>query len=197
MRDPILGVDSAGIPVARIEPKEYVVNREATRANLPLLQDINSGKLSMKDLPGYANGGLVSSQDVLDFAWGRNVNGKQAPFPLEGAKYSWASGLLRDWGDCSGAMSGLAAFIIGMNLNGRKFATGNEGSVLTQMGFNRGTSPGRSAFEVGYFNGGPYGGHTSATIFGPDGKATNVEMGGGRGNGQIAVSYTHLRAHET
>ena len=184
-RDPILGVSAAGVPVARIEPKEYVVNREATRANLPLLQDINSGKLSMKDLPGYANGGLVSSQDVLDFAWGRNVNGKQAPFPLEGAKYTWAGGLLSSWGDCSGAMSGLAAFIVGMNLAGRKFATGNEGSVLTQMGFNRGTSPGRSAFEVGYFNGGPYGGHTSATIFGPDGKATNVEMGGGRGNGQI------------
>jgi len=184
-RDPILGVDSAGIPVARIEPKEYVVNREATRANLPLLQDINSGRLSMKDLPGYANGGLVSSQDALDFVWGRNVDGKQAPFPLEGAKYSWASGLLRDWGDCSGAMSGIAAFIIGMNLNGRKFATGNQAQVLTQMGFNRGTSPGRSAFEVGFFNGGPYGGHTSGTIYGPDGKATNVEMGGGRGNGQI------------
>ena len=184
-RDPILGVSAAGVPVARIEPKEYVVNREATRANLPLLQDINSGKLSMKDLPGYANGGLVSSQDVLDFAWGRNVNGKQAPFPLEAAKYTWAGGLLSSWGDCSGAVSGLAAFIVGMNLAGRKFATSNEGSVLTQMGFNRGTSPGRSAFEVGYFNGGPYGGHTSATIFGPDGKATNVEMGGGRGNGQI------------
>ena len=42
-RDPILGVSAAGVPVARIEPKEYVVNREATRANLPLLQDINSG----------------------------------------------------------------------------------------------------------------------------------------------------------
>ena len=184
-RDPILGVSAAGVPVARIEPKEYVVNREATRANLPLLQDINSGRLSMKDLPGYANGGLVSSQDVLDFAWGRNVNGKQAPFPLEAAKYTWAGGLLSSWGDCSGAMSGLAAFIVGMNLAGRKFATGNQAQVLTQMGFNRGTSPGRSAFEVGFFNGGPYGGHTSGTIYGPDGKATNVEMGGGRGNGQI------------
>ena len=184
-RDPILGVDSAGIPVARIEPKEYVVNRDATRKNLPLLQDINSGKLSMKDLPGYANGGLVSSQDVLDFVWGRNVNGKQAPFPLEGAKYTWGGGLLGNWGDCSGAMSGIAAFIIGMNLNGRKFATGNQDQVLTQMGFNRGTSPGRSAFEVGFFTGGPYGGHTSGSIFDANGRATNVEMGGGRGNGQI------------
>lgn len=184
-RDPILGVSAAGVPVARIEPKEYVVNREATRANLPLLQDINSGKLSMKDLPGYANGGIVSSQDVLDFVWGRNVNGKQAPFPLEGAKYTWGGGLLGNWGDCSGAMSGIAAFIIGMNLNGRKFATGNQAQVLTQMGFNRGTSPGRSAFEVGLFNGGPYGGHTSGTVYDAIGRATNVEMGGGRGNGQI------------
>ena len=184
-RDPILGVSAAGVPVARIEPKEYVVNREATRANLPLLQDINSGKLSMKDLPGYANGGLVSSQELLAFAGGQNVNGKQAPRSLEGATYVWGGGLLGNWGDCSGAMSALAAFIVGMNLAGRKFATGNQGSVLSNMGFSRGTSPGRSAFEVGLFNGGPYGGHTSGTIYDADGNSTNVEMGGGRGNGQI------------
>lgn len=184
-RDPILGVSAAGVPVARIEPKEYVVNREATRANLPLLQDINNGKLSMKDLPGYANGGLVSSQELLAFAGGQNVNGKQAPRSLEGATYVWGGGLLGNWGDCSGAMSGLAAFIVGMNLAGRKFATGNQGSVLSGMGFTRGTSPGKSAFEVGLFNGGPYGGHTSGTIYDEHGRATNVEMGGGRGNGQI------------
>lgn len=195
-RDPILGVSAAGIPVARIEPKEYVVNREATRENLPLLQDINSGKLSMKDLPGYANGGLVSSKELLAFADGQTVNGKRAPRSLEGANYVWGGGLLSNWGDCSGAMSSLAAFTIGMNLQGRKFATGNEGSVLSNMGFSRGTSPGRSAFEIGLFNGGPYGGHTSGTIYDETGRATNVEMGGGRGNGQIggrAAGARHLQ----
>ena len=193
VRDSILGVDSAGIPVARIEPKEYVVNRDATRKNLPLLQDINSGRLSMKDLPGYANGGLVSSQELLAFAGGQNVKGKQAPRSLEGSPYVWGGGLNGNWGDCSGAMSGLAAFIVGMNIVGRKFATGTEGSVLSNMGFNRGTSSGKSAFEVGFFNGGPYGGHTSGTIYDANGRATNVEMGGGRGNGQIGGAAAGAR----
>ena len=193
VRDPILGVDSAGIPVARIEPKEYVVNRKATRENLPLLQDINAGKLSMKDLPGYASGGVVSSQEVLDFAWGKSVRGKKGPAPLEGYPYTWGGGLLGNWGDCSGMISGLAAFIVGMDIVGRKFATGNEGSVLSSMGFSPGTSPGKSAFEVGFFNGGPYGGHTAGTIYDATGRATNVEMGGGRGNGQIGGAAAGAR----
>ncbi|SNV70802.1 laminin subunit gamma-1 [Corynebacterium imitans] len=192
-RDPIFGIDSAGVPVARIEPREYVVNREATKDNLPLLQDINSGRISMKDLPGYADGGVVSSQEVLDFAWGKSVRGKKGPAPLEGYPYTWGGGLLGNWGDCSGMISGLAAFIVGMDIVGRKFATGNEGSVLSSMGFTPGTSPGKSAFEVGFFNGGPYGGHTSGTIYEASGKATNVEMGGGRGNGQIGGAAAGAR----
>ena len=90
-------------------------------------------------------------------------------------------------------ISGLAAFIVGMDIVGRKFATGNEGSVLSSMGFTPGTSPGKSAFEVGFFNGGPYGGHTSGTIYDASGKATNVEMGGGRGNGQIGGAAAGAR----
>ena len=189
VRDPILGVDGGGVPVARVEPGEFIVNREDTKKHLPLLHAINSGRLEGEHgdlgLPRYANGGLVSAQELLAFAAGKNVGGKQAPYSLEGAKYNWGGGLLNNWGDCSGAMSGLAAFVVGMALQGRKFATGNEGSVLSSMGFSRGTSSGKNAFEIGFFNGGPYGGHTSGTIYGPDGQATNVEMGGGRGNGQI------------
>lgn len=132
-----------------------------------------------------SGGGGVSASQLLAFARGQSVNGKKAPRSLEGAPYVWGGGLLGNWGDCSGAMSGLAAFVVGMNLQGRKFATGNEGSVLSQMGFKSGTSSGKNAFEIGYFNGGPYGGHTSGTIYDENGQATNVEMGGGRGNGQI------------
>ncbi|MDK6382994.1 hypothetical protein, partial [Citrobacter freundii] len=77
----------------------------------------------------------------------QNVKGKQAPGSLEGSPYVWGGGLLGNWGDCSGAMSGLAAFAVGMVLAGRKFATGNEGQVLSQMGFSSGMSPGKSAFE--------------------------------------------------
>ncbi|OFK27238.1 hypothetical protein HMPREF2822_12410 [Corynebacterium sp. HMSC062E11] len=141
----------------------------------------------------FANGGVVSSKELLAFASGQNVNGKQAPASLEGSPYVWGGGLLGNWGDCSGAMSGLAAFAIGMDLAGRKFATGNEGQVLSQMGFSSGMSPGKSAFEIGFFNGGPYGGHTSGTIYDANGHATNVEMGGGRGNGQIGGAAAGAR----
>lgn len=141
----------------------------------------------------FADGGIMTAKQVLDFVSGKSVGGKQAPRSLEGAPYTWGGGLLGNWGDCSGAMSGIAAFIVGMQLAGRKFATGNEGAVLSQMGFTRGTSSGKNAFEVGFFNGGPYGGHTSGTIYDAMGKATNVEMGGGRGNGQIGGAAAGAR----
>lgn len=183
-RDPILGVDGSGTPVARVEPREFIVNRKVTERNLPLLRDINAGRVTMADLPGYADGGVVSPSDVLAFASGKTVGGKRAPASLEGYPYTWGGGLLSNWGDCSGAMSGLAAFSVGMPLEGRKFATGNEGSVLASMGAQPGLGSGpRIAF--GWFNGGPYGGHTAGTIYDADGNRTNVEMGGGRGNGQI------------
>ncbi|MGZ7496153.1 tape measure protein [Corynebacterium sp. ZY180755] len=188
-RDPILGLNGKGIPIARVEPGEFIVNREATKKHLPLLRAINGGRVNGKQgdlgLPRYAGGGVVSAKQFLDFARGMNVDGKKAPRSLEGAPYVWGGGLLGNWGDCSGAMSGLAAFAVGMALAGRKFATMNEGQVLSQMGFSRGTSSGKNAFEVGFFNGGNFGGHTSGTLYDANGKATHLEMGGGRGNGQI------------
>ena len=189
VRDPILGVDGGGVPVARVEPGEFIVNREDTAKHLPLLRAINSGRINPArgdlGLPRYANGGVVSARQLLAFADGQRVNGQQAPRSLEGIPYVWGGGLLANWGDCSGAMSGLAALAAGVSVRGRKFATGTEGQWLGSNGFTRGTSSGRNAFEIGYFNGGPYGGHTSGTIYDENGKAVNVEMGGGRGNGQI------------
>lgn len=129
------------------------------------------------------DGGVIAS-DVLRFVKGENVDGKQAPYSLERAKYTWAGGLLGNWGDCSGSMSGIAAFIAGWPLAGRKFATGNQGQVLGSMGAKPGLGTGaRMAF--GWFNGGPYGGHTAGTLFFGNGDRINLEMGGGRGDGQI------------
>lgn len=54
VRDPILGVSGAGMPIARIEPGEFVVNRESTRMFLPLLHAINQ-----RGLPRFAAGGVV------------------------------------------------------------------------------------------------------------------------------------------
>ena len=130
-----------------------------------------------------ADGGVTAS-DVLRFVKGENVDGKQAPRSLEGSTYVWGGGLLSNWGDCSGAMSGIAAFIAGWPLAGRKFATGNQGQVLGSMGAKPGLGTGpRMAF--GWFNGGPYGGHTAGTLYFDNGDRINLEMGGGRGNGQI------------
>lgn len=128
--------------------------------------------------------GGVTAGNVLKFVKGENVDGKQAPYSLERAKYTWAGGLLGNWGDCSGSMSGIAAFIAGWPLAGRKFATGNQGQVLGSMGAKPGLGTGaRMAF--GWFNGGPYGGHTAGTLFFGNGDRINLEMGGSRGDGQI------------
>ena len=173
--DPIMGVDGRGAPVARIEPLEYVVNRKATRDNLPLLEDINAGRLSMADLPGYADGGVVTAQQMLDFGLGKTVNGYTAARPLQGAPYVFGGS---NWGDCSGTTSAFAALAVGMNPFPRKFYTGDEGAWLSSHGFSQGIGPRKDSYAVSYFNGGPGGGHTAASIFDSNGNETKIEMGG-------------------
>lgn len=189
-RDPILGWSTERKqPIARVEPGEFIINRDATRKYLPLLAAINNGKLNGKmgdfGLPGFADGGVVGFSDVLKFLRGGTVAGNSTPRSLEGAPYVWGGGLDGNWGDCSGTQSAVAALVAGVDTTGRKFATGTQGSWLSQNGFKRGRGPGKNAFETAYFNGGPWGGHTAGTLFDENGKAINIEMGGGRGNGQI------------
>lgn len=124
----------------------------------------------------FANGG-ITVKSLRDFVEGRPANGHQASRSLEGAPYVWGGS---NWGDCSGSMSAVAAFAAGINPFPRKFATGNEAAWLSSHGFHRGRGK-QGDLRIGFKNGGPAGGHTAGTL--PDG--TNVEMGGGRGNGQI------------
>lgn len=186
-RDPILGWSSEKKqPIARVEPGEFIVNRESTKKYLPLLAAINGGKLNGRQgdfgLPGYADGGIVNPDKLLQFAKGAAVDGYRASQPLEGAPYVWGGS---NWGDCSGAMSQLAAVVSGAaSPYTRKFATGSQGAWLSANGFKSGLGSG-PRFVTGFFNGGPWGGHTAGTIFFDGGKRVNVEMGGGRGNGQI------------
>lgn len=91
VRDPIIGFNRAGIPIARIEPEEFIVNRDDTAKNLPLLRAINSGaqiawqvlsdgrsgghaQPTSGDLPGYASGGVIDAMKRIVFAkypnWG-------------------------------------------------------------------------------------------------------------------------------
>jgi phage-related protein len=124
----------------------------------------------------FANGG-ITVKSLRDFVEGRPANGHQASRSLEGAPYVWGGS---NWGDCSGAMSAVAAFAAGISPFPRKFATGNEAAWLSSHGFRHGRGK-KGDLRIGFKNGGPAGGHTAGTL--PDG--TNIEMGGGRGNGQI------------
>lgn len=80
-RDPILALNRGGIPIARIEPEEFIVNREDTRKNLPLLRAVNDGAeidwavrrpgrraggpQNTGGLPAYAGGGIVGAMTSL------------------------------------------------------------------------------------------------------------------------------------
>lgn len=188
--DGFLGVDAAGMPLVRLNAGEWVINDKRSDEYDRELAMINAGTFPKLDdlhmldtanaVPGLFKGGVVSPDQLLSFARGATVRGVTPPGSLEGSPYIWGGGLLGNWGDCSGAMSGLAALAVGADVNGRKFATMNEGAVLSAMGFRPGLGPSATSFNIGWFNGGPFGGHTSGSIGG-----TNVEMGGGRGNGQV------------
>ncbi|MER0078006.1 tape measure protein [Corynebacterium marquesiae] len=189
-RDPILGWSKEKKqPIARVEPGEFIVNRDATKKYGRLLAAINGGKFDSTKgdfgLPGYAKGGVVTYDQAYRFLRGESINGSRQPGSLEGSPYVWGGGLNANWGDCSGTQSAIASLVAGVGTSGRKFATGTQGGWLAQNGFRRGRGPGKNAFETAYFNGGPYGGHTAGTLFDSKGRSVNVEMGGGRGNGQI------------
>lgn len=158
--------------LARLSNGEFVEPAHAvTPETLPLLEAIRGGWVPSPEflhgmLPGYADGGLVSADELVDFARG-----------VEGAEYEWGG---VNWGDCSGAVSALANKATGRDPFGSRFATGNMQESLDAMGALPGVGPAGS-LSFGWYNGGPYGGHTAATL--PDG--THFEMGGARGDGQF------------
>lgn len=164
--DGFLAVDDHGMPIARVNRGEWVVNEKSSDRYDRELAAINAG--TFPKLEGYVDGGRVavrSAAEIDDFAQG-----------IEGKPYVWGG---VNWGDCSGAMSAIARFATGLEPFAGRFATGNQREALLNMGFTLGMgAPGDLRF--GWFNGGPWGGHTSGTL--PNG--TSVEMGGARGNGQ-------------
>lgn len=194
-RDPILGWSTERkTPIARVEPGEFIVNRDATRKFLPLLAAINGGKLTGKmgdmGLPGYAEGGVVSAKQMIDFALGKAVNGHQASRPLQGAPYVFGGS---NWGDCTGTTSAFAALAIGMNPFPRKYFTGDQGPWLSSHRYIRGVGPKKDSYAVSFYNGGPGGGHSAASIYDSNGKETKIEMGGSPSMGHFntGVGATH------
>lgn len=151
---------------------EFVVNADSTAKFLPVLQAINQGMI-----PKFAGGGFVSAQQLDSFAQG-----------IEGAPYRLGA---VHWGDCSGAVSAVANYATGRDPFGSRFATGSEAGELAARGFKSGLGP-PGSLNIGWFNGGAYGGHTAATL--PNG--THFEMGGARGNGQYGGSAAGAEASE-
>ena len=124
--------------------------------------------------------GAVTPGQLLNYFEGKRVNGQQAKRSLQGANYEFGG---YNWGDCSSTQGQGALFSVGKQAdNGRFMATANEQSQLASIGFQNGLGTG-ARYAIGWFNapGTSWGGHTSGTIHFPDGKAVNVEMGGGAG----------------
>lgn len=87
--------------------------------------------------------------------------------------------------DCSGAQALMANFITG---GSGRFSTAGEAGALAERGFRTGKPPaGTPAYLIGWYNGGPGGGHTSGAIIDADGMKTIVEMGGSNGNGSYGT----------
>ncbi|WP_343466446.1 phage tail tape measure protein [Rhodococcus aetherivorans] len=161
-RDGVLGMD------ALLGKGDYTGNlfrAFGMHEDSPIVDAILRGRDVLSKLPRFAEGGLVSSDQLVDFAKG-----------VEGEPYVWGG---VNWGDCSGAVSAIANFATGRDPFASRFATGTMEDELAARGFLPGLGPAGS-LNVGWFNGGPYGGHTAATL--PNG--VNFEMGGQRGNGQ-------------
>ena len=138
-----------------------------------------SGNLGPQHVTQFADGGVVTGDDLLSFVGGADVGYGAPRRPLHGAPYDWGG---VNWGDCSGTVSAVTNTAVGKQAFASRFATANEASMLSSMGFQRGHG-GPGDLRVGMRNGGPAGGHTSGTL--PDG--TNFEMGGAANAGSVGA----------
>ncbi|WP_033189288.1 tape measure protein [Rhodococcoides fascians] len=168
--DGILGVSRlTGAPTTWVDAGEWIINGRSSEIYDKELAAINAGTFPRHEEGGRL--GVVSASDLLSF-----VNGSQS-IPLTGAPYRWGK---TEWGDCSGAMSAIARFAVGLAPFADRFATASQGSALSAMGFSMGRG-GPNDLRFGWVNGGPGGGHTAGTLPGE----INVEMGGGYGGGMV------------
>lgn len=177
--DSILGIDAAGIPTARVSTGEGIVMESAMEAGgAQLVAALNAGwtpsaealAALFPDLNGYALGGKVTRAQFVDQLRG-----------IEGAVYDfggWGNGWVTD---CSGAQAKAANLIAyGDTETGGRFGTGTMATALADRGALPGLG-GPDDYNLGWYNGGPWGGHTAGSLPGGIG----FEMGGDRGNGQF------------
>lgn len=168
------GVDS--VP-ALLAPGEHVLTHHEVQAMgghagvYAFRRDLMNGLVLHRSGggPGFDDGGPL----------GRLYQEAQA---LNGGRYVWGTT------DCSGAVSLLVDAAVG---GGGRMNTGNAAQWLTARGFQPGLGPAGS-LQIGWYNGGPGGGHMAATL--PDG--THFESGGQHGGIMLGGSAAGAESSE-
>ncbi|MEJ6548769.1 tape measure protein [Corynebacterium sp. USCH3] len=169
--DGILGVDGNGAPSSWVDAGEWIVNRDSSETWDGTLAAVNGGNVSqvvqafLTDLEQFANGGRTSDRVKSELS------------PYNGTPYVFGG-----WGpggtDCSGAVSMGVNSYLGRDPLESRTGTGNMAGWLAERGFQQGRG-GPGDVVVGWYNGGPGGGHTAMVL--PDG--TFIESGGNTGGG--------------
>jgi TP901 family phage tail tape measure protein len=163
--DGFLAFNTAGMPVARLDAGEWVINGDSSQKYARELAMINAG--TFPKLPGFAEGGFIAkTSDEIKKA----LESVSSPYIFGG----WSEAGV----DCSGAISLAVNVFRGLDKFDSRTATAAEGAWLVNKGFSEGRG-GEGDFRVAFLNGGPGGGHTAAQL--PDG--TFVESGGNTGQG--------------
>ncbi|VZH84186.1 phage tail tape measure protein [Corynebacterium rouxii] len=161
--DGILGVGSDGMPVARVDAGEWVINRRSSEKYHDVLAQINAGTF-----PVFATGGVIKSADEI----------KRGIAFMDSTRYKmggWDEGGV----DCSGGVSGTVNVGMGLDFFDSRMSTVTEGKWLDA----KGALPGRGGLgdiTIGWWDqGGGASGHTALQL--QDG--TFVESGGNTGGG--------------
>lgn len=161
--DGILGVGSDGMPVARVDAGEWVINRRSSEKYHDVLAQINAGTF-----PAFAAGGVIKSADEI----------KRGIAFMDSTRYKmggWDEGGV----DCSGGVSGTVNVGMGLDFFDSRMSTVTEGEWLDA----KGALPGRGGLgdiTIGWWDqGGGASGHTALQL--QDG--TFVESGGNTGGG--------------
>ncbi|WP_343466469.1 phage tail tape measure protein [Rhodococcus aetherivorans] len=134
--DGIFAVDPNGVPIAKVDGGEWVVNSAMSERYDRELAMMNAG--TFPKLPGFETGGRIAVDRTVSFL--RGESGKEYQYGGVGSP-SW---------DCSGFVSAAYALLKGLDPYTRWFTTESNFSAL---GFRPGLGPG-SALNIGVHNGG-------------------------------------------
>lgn len=173
MVDGFLGVNGDGMPIARVNKGEWVVNGDSSDQYNHTIAAINANNPQAiiaslaRELPAYADGGRARSEEVIGQLSGFNGG----PYVMGGFSPSAF--------DCSGAVAATVNTWLGLDTFDSRMSTVNEGQWLAAKGFEAGRGNGNQLVVGWYDYGGGANGHTAMML--PDG--TYIESGGNTGQG--------------